>query len=447
MPTKIRLQRHGRKKYPFYHIVIADSKSPRDGKFIEKIGSYNPNTNPATVELKFDRALYWIQVGAQPTDTVRNILSQKGVLMKKHLLDGVKKGAFDIATSESKYQVWLEEKRDLAQTPKTEGPEEIEVRLEVLEDMSKEQRPPETRRQHYVPRTYMKHFANNRNDNYFINALPVSECKEDKIIEMNTINVCLEKNLYTLPGETTEQRMALEKFYSDEIESDYDKIYDILIDPSKIVLTEEERKSIIWTVVTMLFRTTKAKNMHNNLIRRVFEQAFSLCEQAGTDYFNFEGHKISIAGKSVDDLYKEYIQKSKAAQVLIQLELAMKLAKLRIDRDTIQVIKLGEENSELITSDNPVSFYKLGGGHTAPFDSQNILSLPLDNKHMLRLMPFASSQTRNMITRTTVTDQMCYSQKIVSNNEQFQNSERFLLGAKSALKGYLSTKEETERSL
>ena len=96
MATKIRLQRHGRKDYPFYQIVIADSRAPRDGKFIERVGSYNPNTNPATINLDFERALYWLQTGAQPTDTVRNILSAQGVLLKKHLLGGVKKGAFSL---------------------------------------------------------------------------------------------------------------------------------------------------------------------------------------------------------------------------------------------------------------------------------------------------------------------------------------------------------------
>jgi small subunit ribosomal protein S16 len=106
MPTKIRLQRHGRKGYAYYHIVIADSRAPRDGKFIERIGSYNPNTNPATIDLKFDRALYWMQTGAQPTDTTRNILSDEGVLLKKHLLEGVKKGAFDEAEAEKRFAAW-----------------------------------------------------------------------------------------------------------------------------------------------------------------------------------------------------------------------------------------------------------------------------------------------------------------------------------------------------
>ena len=116
MATKIRLQRHGRKGYAFYHIVIADSRAPRDGKFIERIGSYNPNTNPATIDLKFDRALYWLQVGAQPTDTVKNILSAQGVLLKKHLLGGVKKGAFTEADAETKFQTWIDGKQKSLKT-------------------------------------------------------------------------------------------------------------------------------------------------------------------------------------------------------------------------------------------------------------------------------------------------------------------------------------------
>ncbi|MCR4774688.1 MAG: 30S ribosomal protein S16 [Prevotella sp.] len=110
MSTKIRLQRGGRKGYAFYSIVVADSRAPRDGKFIEKVGTYNPNTNPATVDLNFERALYWVEVGAQPTDTTRNILKGEGVYMMKHLRGGVKKGAFDEAACQSKFEAWKSEK-------------------------------------------------------------------------------------------------------------------------------------------------------------------------------------------------------------------------------------------------------------------------------------------------------------------------------------------------
>jgi len=110
MAVKIRLQRHGKKGKPFYHVVVADSRAPRDGKFIERIGSYNPNTNPATIDLNFDKALDWLNKGAQPTDTTRAILSYKGVLYKKHLQGGVKKGAFDEATADAKFEEWLSAK-------------------------------------------------------------------------------------------------------------------------------------------------------------------------------------------------------------------------------------------------------------------------------------------------------------------------------------------------
>lgn len=110
MPVKIRLARHGKKGYAFYHIVVADSRAPRDGKFIEKIGTYNPNTNPATIDLNFDKALDWLQKGAQPTDTCRAILSYKGVMYKKHLLGGVAKGAFDEATANARFDKWMSEK-------------------------------------------------------------------------------------------------------------------------------------------------------------------------------------------------------------------------------------------------------------------------------------------------------------------------------------------------
>ena len=110
MATKIRLARHGHKDYAYYHIVVADSRSPRDGKIIERIGSYNPNLNPAMVDLNFERAMYWIGVGAQPTDTVRNILSGEGIMLMKHLQGGVKKGAFDEAEAQRRFDAWKAQK-------------------------------------------------------------------------------------------------------------------------------------------------------------------------------------------------------------------------------------------------------------------------------------------------------------------------------------------------
>ena len=110
MATKIRLQRHGKKGKAFYHIVAADSRAKRDGRFFEKLGTYNPNTNPATIEMNFDRTLHWVQVGAEMTDTARALLSYKGVLYKNHLIKGIAKGALNEAQVEEKFAKWVEEK-------------------------------------------------------------------------------------------------------------------------------------------------------------------------------------------------------------------------------------------------------------------------------------------------------------------------------------------------
>lgn len=110
MPVKIRLQRHGKKASAYYHVVIADGRAPRDGKFIEKLGTYNPNTNPATIDINFEKTLDWYQKGAQPTDTVRAILSYKGILYKAHLLGGVRKGAFSAEQADAKFAKWISEK-------------------------------------------------------------------------------------------------------------------------------------------------------------------------------------------------------------------------------------------------------------------------------------------------------------------------------------------------
>ncbi|MDC6403753.1 MULTISPECIES: 30S ribosomal protein S16 [Maribacter] len=110
MPVKIRLQRHGKKGKPFYWVVAADSRAKRDGKFLEKLGIYNPNTNPATIDLNVDSSVKWLQNGAQPTDTAKAILSYKGVLLKKHLLGGVAKGALTEEQAEEKFNAWVSEK-------------------------------------------------------------------------------------------------------------------------------------------------------------------------------------------------------------------------------------------------------------------------------------------------------------------------------------------------
>lgn len=119
MATRIRLQRHGKKGKAFFHIIVADSRSKRDGRFIEKVGTYNPNANPAQIDIDFERCLHWVHVGAEPSDTCRAILSYKGVLMKEHLLRGVSKGAHTEEQAEAKFNNWLDQKSGAIDSKKT----------------------------------------------------------------------------------------------------------------------------------------------------------------------------------------------------------------------------------------------------------------------------------------------------------------------------------------
>lgn len=145
MATRIRLQRHGKKGKAFYHIVAADSRAKRDGKFIEKLGVYNPNTNPATIDVNFDRTLHWVQVGAEMTDTARAILSYKGVLYKNHLLNGIKKGALTEEQVEAKFEAWLKEKEDkitakkdgLVKTAEKDKADRFQAEVAVKEERAK----------------------------------------------------------------------------------------------------------------------------------------------------------------------------------------------------------------------------------------------------------------------------------------------------------------------
>jgi small subunit ribosomal protein S16 len=138
MATKIRLQRFGRKNKAYFHIVIADSHSPRDGKFIERIGNYNPNTNPATINMDFDRALYWLQTGAIPSETANAILSYKGVLYKNHLLKGIKKNALTLEQVEEKFKTWTDAKEAKVEAKKTNiGETKISTRKSAIEAETK----------------------------------------------------------------------------------------------------------------------------------------------------------------------------------------------------------------------------------------------------------------------------------------------------------------------
>lgn len=140
MALRIRLQRRGRRKRPFYSIVVAENTAPRDGKFIEKIGTYDPMTDPATVHINMERALYWLNVGAQPTETARNLLSREGVLLMRHLLRGVQKGAFDEAEAHRRFEAWKKEKEAKLQKYLQQKKEQERKKVQELLEIEKKAR-------------------------------------------------------------------------------------------------------------------------------------------------------------------------------------------------------------------------------------------------------------------------------------------------------------------
>jgi hypothetical protein len=303
------------------------------------------------------------------------------------------------------------------------------------------------KRQHYVPRTYLRYFSQPKGSEFYISSLDKSTPAEENIFGINITNVALAKHLYTLPGNTVEEKMLLEKFYSDEIEVHYNDVHRMLLDPSKTTLTDKERELIISTVVTMFYRTTKWISQHNELMERVFTQMFDLCQQYGKDSFLFEKVRIDIKGKDLQSFLRENKIENQPGQVITQLEVAIKLIQLRSVRDSIYVVELADAESEFITSDNPVICENVKGGHIEPGDPTNILKLPLDSKHMLYLVPYGDASDKNMLVRRKVSGTMCEMEMLTLNYSQFHNAERFILGTDSALREYLKTKEATERPL
>jgi len=303
------------------------------------------------------------------------------------------------------------------------------------------------KRQHFVPRTYLKHFGILRGKEFLINVLPSSENDMTKVFQTNIKRIAFENNLYTMPGETIEQKMAIEKFYADELEQHYDRIYQILVDPTRNTITSEERDLIISTVVTMFYRTTKWVNLSKNLMSRIFFQMFEICKQTGKDYFMYENEKISIAGKSLEEFAKEFNDTRQPLMILEQLETAYKLIALRTKFDAIVVAKLNSENCEYVTSDNPVIASNPSRERLIPFNHENLLYLPLDSKHMLMLIPEVVEGNENKIFRKLYNDYRSKFSRITSNFQQMANSENFIFGSEASLHLYLKTKSLTEDPL
>ena len=288
----------------------------------------------------------------------------------------------------------------------------------------------------------MKNFAESNGKEYIISALPKSDVEIDKIFKASIKNIALENDLYTMPGETEEQKMIIEKFYADKFEQYYEEIYKILTDEKTTTITTEQRALIISTLITMYYRTTQWINKSKALMSRVFYQMFIVCEQTGKDYFMFENEKISIAGKTAKQFTQEYNTDRQPLMILTQLETAMKLIKLKVENSSIMVSKLVDEHFEFITSDNPVITRNPFTKRFIPFDSSNIFYLPLDSKHMLKLIPEMKQGMEKRIFRRHSDHMLSKFDTLTNNHSQFESSEKFLLGSDTGLKSYLELKDE-----
>lgn len=304
---------------------------------------------------------------------------------------------------------------------------------------------PLVERQHFVPKTYLKHFGRQEGRDSFVHRLPKDSIDPDDIDETNTKNIGLSKNIYTLHGETTEQKMAIEYFYRDHLEDHYNRMYDLLINPNKIEITAEERNLIISTVVTMYYRTTSWVTMHKRFMKRVFERVFEMSQANGKDEFKFEDETFSIKGREVKEFTQEWLRKSQPGMALTQLETAFKLIPLRKRRDTIMVADLNSVDHEFITSDNPVIASNNKVQRLIPFDPDNMLRLPIDSKHILILIPDPSGPVLDGIFRNPLNGIQAGVERLTSNYQEMKFSENFIIGSKSGLEKYLATKELSEK--
>ncbi len=302
----------------------------------------------------------------------------------------------------------------------------------------------ETVDQHYVPRTHMKHFSVKRDNNYFIHAAGVPCTDNAPIKEVNIKKICFEKHLYTLPGATVEERMFLERIYSDVFENDYDKLYEMLTDKGKIKITQAEREFAISTVIAMYYRTTNWNRFAYRVMDDIIERGYYMAKQSPHDHFMMEGRKISIVNKTVEQLKEEHRRETKTLIALNQLRHIMKLTRIRSLADGLMITKLTSATDEFLTSDNPVECNNIHQGHIVPIDPSNTFSLPLDPKHHLTIIPNDRPEWRFIIRRDEYDHSCSLLPMLGLNRGQEKNAQKFLLGSRAGLITYFNSKKEIE---
>lgn len=291
---------------------------------------------------------------------------------------------------------------------------------------------------HYVPQTYLRKFAYKQKKGSYVHYLERDEQDESKIHPTNTKNICQEKHLYKLNTDSIDS-LVIEKFFSKNIEANYNEIFSILTANSLKFLTSEYRTKIIEYVVMQLYRSPKWKNGYNNHMKRFLSTSYKICEQKNQDSFYLEGKKISLKGKTLEELQKEWCINSKNEILFAQLKVAKDLIGLRLKTDSVMITVI-EDDKEFITSDNPVVYHS-SDPISMPFDPRNILEMPLSPKHLLRLFPNPYSIGYDLILREKCSADKADIARLNANHMQLCSSEKFLIGTKTGLQKYLKAEE------
>jgi hypothetical protein len=294
-----------------------------------------------------------------------------------------------------------------------------------------------TTRQHFVPQTYLKNFAHERKNGqfylYFKNPNLLGNggtgCN-------NTINLCVEGGLYDLPGELTdEERTIVDRFYNDAYETGWTSVYEKLVNENVTVITPEDRRLIIGMVSSLYFRNRSWNVFLNQVKADIIERGYRLATELGSDSFEMLGEVVIIKGRSIELIKKEYLERDKPGIILSGVRATINLLRRRIDSDGIEVMKIVNPNEHFLTSDNPVTVRDPDNQHIIPSNPSNFLSLPIDHKHTLLLIPERPTQDLDKIYRSKATDLSIFAWNV----QTFGEADRFLMGSEAGLKSFAET--------
>lgn len=287
---------------------------------------------------------------------------------------------------------------------------------------------------HFVPQTYLRKFPKQPN---CAKVCVANKHEEDKVFYALPRSICFKKHLYRLEGKTQEERQVVERFYSVQIESDYPKIYDLLVDPNKVDITKQERKSIIMTIISLYLRNIVWLTQRNIVFDRAIEEAHQIMLQSGGNKIVFPFGVMNCEGKSVSDIKREVAEHNRQRFAIEHLLYVYRLVDLRIE-DNITVIKL-EDGMAYITSDNPVVI--LGrDSQIVPFNVENIISLPIDPKHQVLINPKSWGCGKDGISRWTASGNIGSVQEMINNGNQYKNAHNLIIGSQSGIENFKKLK-------